>query len=263
MCTQSGNSRRLAHAPELASLAVFGAARSPRFFTLAELGGLPQTVRRATLICAAAPYDARRWETLNWTGVAVRDLLRAVDSLVEAQSVQIAGHDGSLTSLPLTALTDALLALAADGMPLRADQGAPARLIVPGLSACDMPRYVQRITVSTETAAAPAPSEPYAVLRHLEAGTTSTRLSGLVFAAHAVAVRRDAGPPVRVEASDAAEGVASEWALDWPGGLAAGQSFTVAPWPQGGEPVGYADRPLARRWKPHAQQGTIQREPRA
>ncbi len=262
MCTQSGPSRRLALAPEQTSLAVFGAVRSPRFFSWADLCGLPRRVRRATLICAAAPLDARRWETRYWSGVSIPDLLAAANAPAEARSIEVAGYDGSLTSFPLLALNHALLALAADDQPLSMGQGAPVRLIVPGLSACDMPRFVQRIRVSTEAAETPRPGEPYAVLERAEPDAGSFRLTGLVFAAQAVAVRLDDGPPVRVDV-DATDGIAGEWSLVWPGRLAAGQSFTVEPWSEGAERVSEAARPLARRWKPRAQRWTIplEREP--
>lgn len=251
MCIQ--HTRRTRPAPEHAALVVIGAVDAPRVWSFSELAQLAQTTRRVTLVCEAAPLDPRRWHTHDWTGVALTALLDAVSVRSGAQSVEVAGYDGRLTHLALADLDGALLALAADGQPLSAEQGFPARLILPGQSACAMPGFVQRISLLTEPAAPLAACAPRAVITRADrvADGRGVRLAGLAFGAlERVAARLDDGPPVTALVSKPERGVAAAWSLDWRGDVPDPAQFTVEPVVDGVISSPQAGKPLARRWKP-------------
>ncbi len=259
MCIQYTRLNR--PAPKHASFACFGSVRTPRVWTLDELRELPHESRRVTLVCDAVPLDPRRWHTHEWSGVPLTALLHEAGIMPEAQSLQIAGYDGSLNAFSLAELDGALLALSADGQPLTAEQGYPARLILPGQSACAMPRYVQRIAVSTDRVPALAPVQPRAVITRAvrESGFDGVRLAGWAFGGpqplESVAVRLDDGPPVFASVTGGAPGLAGAWALDWPGIVTGMLQFTVQPVVDGkAVALQGADKSLARRWKAQAHQ---------
>ncbi|HYO89215.1 MAG TPA: molybdopterin-dependent oxidoreductase [Candidatus Limnocylindrales bacterium] len=256
MCIQYTRLKQPAPAPENAAFALIGAVAAPCVWSLDDLRQRPQHSRRVTLLCDAEALNPRRWMTREWSGVPLAALLREAGVRAEAQSVQVAGYDGRLSALALTDVKHALLALAADGQPLNAEQGFPARLILPGCSACAMPRYVQRIAVSAEGASPLAYSQPRAVITRAvrESGFAGVRLAGLAvggaYPLESVAMRLDSGPPVLVPVAGGAPGLAGTWALDWPGEAVSTQQFSVQPWPEGESiPVANPDKSVARRWQ--------------
>lgn len=246
MCIQYSRLRQPAPKPEQASLSLIGLADAPRVFTLDELRHLPQQSRRLTLVCAVHSLKANQWETRVWTGIPLAALLAEAGVSPEAQSVQIAGYDGALQGIALSDLDGALLALEADGHPLSAAQGYPARLLIPGQSACAMPRYVQRMMFCAETVPPLNAPNPRVMIDRVQAVEGVARLEGLAFAATTVAVRLDDGPAVAVSVSESAAGLAGHWALDWPGAEVTCASFSAEPLPLAAQPEA---RPLARRWK--------------
>lgn len=92
-----------------------------------------------------------RWSRLGnlWEGVSTRELLElAGGGKAEARFVAVHGHDGGwTTNLPLEALLaeDALVATHHDGVPLSAEHGGPARLIVPQLYAWKSAKWIAGI----------------------------------------------------------------------------------------------------------------------
>jgi DMSO/TMAO reductase YedYZ molybdopterin-dependent catalytic subunit len=247
MCIHFSALRQPAPTPEQATFAWIGQVRAPRFLSLADLYGLPQHSRRLTLVCTAAAPDPRRWHTATWTGVPLRVILAEAGMLEDARSVQVAGYNGRVTAYALADLNDALLALEADGQPLSAAQGFPARLLIPGRAACAMPRFVQRFTFSPESVSKLNASQPLALVDRVRVFGSGVRIEGRALGAESVAVRQDDGPPVQVVVTGGDTGLAGNWVLDWPSRTAAHASFSVQALPDSHSP---GTRPLARRWKP-------------
>jgi DMSO/TMAO reductase YedYZ molybdopterin-dependent catalytic subunit len=254
MCILHTRRTQPAPAPEYAALALIGVVRTPQVWSLAELAGLPQSSLRATLVCDCAPLDAAGWHTHDWTGIALRDLWAAADAEPSARSIEVAGYDGALARFALEDVRGALLALKADGQNLSRAQGFPARLIVPGASACAMPRFVQRLTVSDMPAERLAPAAPRAILTHAARNRDGVHLAGWAWAGAEplaqVAVRLDDGPPVVTDVTGPAPGVAGAWALDWRGVVADNASFSVQPVSAHSPAPTQMQKRLARRWTP-------------
>ena len=257
MCIQHSRLRQPAVKPEQASLSLIGLVQSPRIFSLDELRRLPHETKRLTLVCTARPLNAKYWDTRAWAGVPFPALLEAAGVLPEARSVQTAGYDGTVRNFALDDLRHALLAVEVDGRALSAVQGFPVRLLIPGRSACEMPRFVQRIAFRADDAAACDPATPLAAIERVQATVDGVRLEGLALAADSVAVRLDDGPAVAVAVSGQEDGLAGRWSLDWPGAdvnrarFSADAALTAQP----------EARPLARRWKAQRASWTPARNP--
>lgn len=247
MCIQHSRLRQPAPKPEQASLTLIGSVRAPRVFSLAELRDLPYRSRRLTLVCAAHALHAKGWETCDWSGVPFTSLLDAAGVTGESRSVRVAGYDGALQDFALGDLADALLAFEVDGQPLRAAQGFPARLVIPGRTACAMPRFVQRMTFSAGGVMPLGLPQPLVMIERVEAAADGVRIDGQALGAGVVAVRRDNGPAVAVTVESAELGLAGRWSLEWPGANSGRASFSAEALPM----ASHAEaRPLARRWKP-------------
>jgi DMSO/TMAO reductase YedYZ molybdopterin-dependent catalytic subunit len=80
------------------------------------------------------------WTEQEWSGVRVARLLPAGAS----GSVEVKSATGYSRRLPLTA--DLLLATAVGGVPLSAEHGSPARLVVPGRRGYHWVKWVARIS---------------------------------------------------------------------------------------------------------------------
>ena len=92
--------------------------------------------KAVTLTCVSNPIGGDLISNAVWTGYRVRDLLRAADIAADADMVLSTSVDGFTVGTPVEALTDdrdALLAIGMNGVPLPAEHGYPARLVVPGL----------------------------------------------------------------------------------------------------------------------------------
>jgi hypothetical protein len=102
-----------------------GDADGSRDLSLAALLAGGTTTVRATLDCTSGWYATR-----DWTGVPVSRLVGAVDP--GHRSVRVRSLTGYDRYLPLSDLEHLLLAVGADGRPLSAGHGFPARLVAPG-----------------------------------------------------------------------------------------------------------------------------------
>lgn len=227
-------------------MTLIGAVRSPRVFSLAELRELPQQTQRLTLVCAANALIAKNWETREWTGVPFAALAEAAGSLPDARSVGIAGYDGVVRRFSLDDLGDALLAFEADGHEMSAAQGYPARLLIPGRCACEMPRFIHRLSFHAEAAPVFDAPQPFVTIEWARTVPGGVRLEGQAFATDSVVVRLDDGPPVVAAVVRQAHGLAGHWVLEWPGADAARTRFSAEAWPLE-SPM--ETQPLARRWK--------------
>ncbi len=124
-------------------LDVKGMVDHPLSFTYDELLAMPLIEQYVTIACVSNDVPSGNRPGLNlvgnalWTGVRLKDVLKMAG--VAAGATQIVGRsvDGFTVGFPTDyALADGrepMIAVGMNGVPLPADHGFPARLIVPGL----------------------------------------------------------------------------------------------------------------------------------
>lgn len=127
------------------------------------LRALPSTTVTTVLECFGNPLDpdvpVRRAANVTWRGVGVAELLRAAGVGARATSLWATGLDsgefGGVTcteyrkDVPLdVALARGIVAYEIDGVPLSAERGYPARLVVPGYFGTNNVKWLHALTVS-------------------------------------------------------------------------------------------------------------------
>jgi sulfane dehydrogenase subunit SoxC len=144
-------------------LMVHGMVDRPLIFTVEELMRFPQENRFYFLECAANSGMEWRGAQLNgvqythgmvhcvqYTGVSLRTLFRETGLDGDASWILAEGADASAMtrSIPLEkALDDCLIAYSMNGERLRAEQGYPLRLVVPGYEGNMWVKWLRRIKV--------------------------------------------------------------------------------------------------------------------
>jgi hypothetical protein len=108
--------------------------------TLDQLASATTRVR-AVLDCTSGWYAEQ-----DWTGVPVATLLR---SLGAARSVVVHSATGYAIRFPVAEIGQLLLATGAEGAPLSAGHGYPARLVAPGRRGFWWVKWVDRIELSS------------------------------------------------------------------------------------------------------------------
>lgn len=97
----------------------------------AEFEALPRTVWQGDIHCVTtwSKFDTR------WEGVSIDDLLTAAGVAPPSAWLLALSHDDYDTNVPLADLVGgrAMVATHFDGLPLTAEHGGPARLLVPHL----------------------------------------------------------------------------------------------------------------------------------
>ena len=148
--------------PKKYKLLVHGLVRRPLVFTLEDLKRFPSVSRVHFLECSGNGRTAYRTPkpeltpqmvdglTSNgeWTGVPLAELLREVGARDSAKWIIAEGGDASklVRSVPIEkAMSDALLAYAFNGEPLRPPNGYPARLFLPGFEGSTNVKWVRRL----------------------------------------------------------------------------------------------------------------------
>ena len=156
------------------SLQVGGTVERPKTFTMAALRQFEPVTVTAVLQCSGngRAYHRPRvpgvqWErgavgNAEWTGVRLRDVLRAVGVHSDAKHVQFQGADRPVAStvplfirsIPLSKALheDTLLAYEMNGRPLPLLHGAPLRLITPGWMAESCIKWLTHIEVRQDEA---------------------------------------------------------------------------------------------------------------
>jgi DMSO/TMAO reductase YedYZ molybdopterin-dependent catalytic subunit len=166
------------------TLEIGGAVDDPTTLTLEDLRALPAHDQAVTLECAGngrlemrplptgEPWGDYAVSTARWTGARLSDVLALVRPAADGIHVRFEGADhgpyhlqailaetnqNDLTfvrALPLAEAadpaSDILLAYEMNGEPLRADHGAPFRLVVPHWYAVASVKWLKRIDVLTE-----------------------------------------------------------------------------------------------------------------
>ena len=150
--------------PARYTLTVHGLVARPLTFTLEELRRFPAVTRPYFIECSGngrAAYRAPKREmtpqeidglTSNseWTGVPVAALLAEAGARSDARWVLAEGGDAAVLSrsIPMEKmLDDALVVYAQNGEPLRAPNGYPARLLLPGYEGNMCIKWIRRLEV--------------------------------------------------------------------------------------------------------------------
>ena len=143
-------------------LLVHGLVERPTIFKLDELRRLPSRSVTCFIECAGNGLPALRsaarertpaqidGNTSNseWTGVPLKTVLREVGATASARWLLAQSQDAAryARSIPMAkALDDALLAYAQNGEPLRAEQGYPLRLLLPGWEGSTSVKWLRRL----------------------------------------------------------------------------------------------------------------------
>ncbi len=153
--------------PAKYSLTIHGLVERPLTFTLDELKRFPAETRTYFVECAGNGRSAYRSPKLEmtpqdvdgmtsnseWTGVLVSTLLREAGAQASAKWVLAEGGDAALLSrsIPMEKMQgDAMIAYAQNGEPVRAANGYPARLLLPGYEGNMCVKWLRRLEVISE-----------------------------------------------------------------------------------------------------------------
>jgi len=121
----------------------------------------PRTMVAATLVCAGnrradlvpapegIPWGAGAIGSAEWTGVRLRDVLRAAGIPADARHVAFTGREGFHGSIPIekALAPEVLLAFEMNGEPLSPEHGFPLRAVVPGYVGARSIKWLSEISL--------------------------------------------------------------------------------------------------------------------
>ena len=152
--------------PDLHQLVIHGLVDRPMIFTMDDIVRFPSESRIYFLECSgnsAAELKKASNQTVQqihgllscceWTGVRLSTILQECGVQPEAKWALAEGADGAAMtrSIPMNKLMDdALLVYAQNGEMLRAEQGYPLRLFLPGYEGNMSIKWLRRIKLGTE-----------------------------------------------------------------------------------------------------------------
>jgi DMSO/TMAO reductase YedYZ molybdopterin-dependent catalytic subunit len=126
-------------------LSVDGAVAEPYVLDWEALMAEPATDWSGDIHCVT------RWSKfgMDWRGVDVQRLIARAEPAASAGYLLAHCYGGYTTNLPLSDVMDhpALIAFEADGAPLEAEHGGPARLLVPHLYLWKSAKWIQRLEI--------------------------------------------------------------------------------------------------------------------
>jgi len=151
--------------PRRYELMIHGLVERPMVFSLDDLRRLPSVSRTVFLECSGNGRAAFRAPTREmtpqavdgltsngeWTGVLVSTLFREVGVRRDATWFRAEGGDAARLSrsVPIEkGMSDAMIAYAFNGEPLRPSNGYPARLLLPGYEGNANVKWVRRIELA-------------------------------------------------------------------------------------------------------------------
>ena len=133
--------------PRTWSFRVFGKVLNEFTLNWEEFQKLPMTTVVADMHCVTT------WSRLDqrWEGVPFSKIVELAKPLPEAKFVIAHSEQGFTANTPIefTQRDDCLIALRANGEPLTAEHGSPARLVVPRLYAWKSAKWLRGIEFST------------------------------------------------------------------------------------------------------------------
>ncbi len=200
---------------------MYGRVQQAIVFGYDDLNRLSTSTTRAALYCVTEPGHPEHLLSGEWRGIALTDLLLEAQLQPDANSAIIYSADGNRLALPAARLENAMLATQFNGDLLTLEQGFPVRLIVPGLTACDMPRWVERIEWVTEVVSPPIAAENITWITSPKQGevlSQQVQIQGLAIAVNdsisSIELSIDDGDwfsiPIHVEINQMAS-----WSLEW------------------------------------------------
>jgi DMSO/TMAO reductase YedYZ molybdopterin-dependent catalytic subunit len=126
-------------------LSIDGAVEEPYVLDWQGLMDAPQTRWTGDIHCVT------RWSKfgMDWRGVSVEELIARARPLPDATHLLAHSYGGYTTNLPLADVREhpALIAYEAEGVPLEADHGGPARLLVPHLYLWKSAKWIHRLEI--------------------------------------------------------------------------------------------------------------------
>jgi len=131
------------------TLTIDGAVNTPVTLNWKEFNELPQLQLLTDIHCVT------RWSKLGmpWDGVSIDDLIDLAGGLrPDAKHLIATTVEGYTTNIPVMDVLNnkAMVATHADGAPLTAEHGGPARLFVPHLYFWKSAKWIQRLTFTKE-----------------------------------------------------------------------------------------------------------------
>ena len=152
--------------PDLYRLVIHGLVERPLIFTMDDIVRFPSVSQINFLECSGntwAELKKRTWATVQethgllscceWTGVRLSTLLQEAGVKPEAKWILAEGADSAAMtrSIPIQkALDDAIVAYGQNGEMLRAEQGYPLRLFLPGFEGNMSIKWLRRLKLGTE-----------------------------------------------------------------------------------------------------------------
>ncbi len=130
-------------------LTIDGEVNRPLTLDWETFNKLPKATMKTDIHCVT------RWSRLGmeWEGVYIDELIAQAGGLTDKAHFLIATSEGDYTTnLPLADVTSerAMVATTADGEPLAAEHGGPARLFVPHLYFWKSAKWIQKLTFVTK-----------------------------------------------------------------------------------------------------------------
>ena len=121
--------------------------------TYESLMAMPPQSQYNTLECVSNDTDGDLISTAKWTGVKFSDILSQAGVSADATYVVFKATDGYSVGIPMAKAMDpgTILAYQMNGVPLPAEHGYPARMIVPGYYGMMNCKWVTSIKVVAET----------------------------------------------------------------------------------------------------------------
>jgi sulfane dehydrogenase subunit SoxC len=152
--------------PDQHRLMVHGMVQRPLLFTMDQLQRFPSVSRMHFIECgtnsgmewanvavATVQFTHGMLSCCEWTGVALSTLLAECGIDPRTKFILAEGADaaGLSRTIPLSnALDDVIVAYAQNGEMLRAEQGYPVRLVVPGFQGVSSVKWLRRIEVGDQ-----------------------------------------------------------------------------------------------------------------
>jgi hypothetical protein len=123
-------------------LRVSGAVERTDELSFEDLSDLPEQGETAILDCTIGWYTVQ-----EWSGVRLRDLLKAHGADPGALAVRVIAHSGYAHLFPTWEIDDFILATHVSGEPLAHRHGAPLRLVAPGRRGWFWVKWVREVQV--------------------------------------------------------------------------------------------------------------------
>lgn len=131
------------------ALRLFGQVATQGLYSIDDLTAFEPKTIVCALACAGLPQNNALIGQAEWRGASFPEVLACSAPHRNDGYANFYSRDGYTTSLPVAELQQAVLAYAMNDIPLPAEHGYPLRLIVPGHYGYKMPKWIDRIQISS------------------------------------------------------------------------------------------------------------------